>query len=330
MKKSGYEWKVGLFLVIALALLGGLLLQFSKGTTFFHHPYKILLRASNIGGLKTRATVLMAGVQIGTVADINLGPQGTNVTITLSLYRQYLIHKDARFTIEQSGFLGDQFVSIVPTKNEAEVFLDNEVAQADGAFNIQEVARSAQGFLVRVDETVGKLNDTIADVRKYVLNQETLTNLSVSVGNLRAVTERAVITVDKLNEVLGTNATSLAASSSNLVVFTRQINEFASGLKDLVSTNRPVIDNAVSNIDSATLTLKNAMEDLQAGKGLAGKLLKDEEMAQHVSEMVNNLSITTSNLNRLGVWGILWKKKAPSPPKSEAREPIRNSKDPSR
>ena len=330
MKKSGYEWKVGLFLFIALALLGGLLLQFSKGTTFFHHPYKILLRASNVGGLKPRASVLMAGVQIGTVANINLGPQGTNVTITLSLYRQYQIHKDAHFTIEQSGFLGDQFVSIVPTKNEAELFLDGEIAQADAAFNIQEVARSAGGFLQRVDETVGRLNDTIADVRKYVLNQETLTNLSVTVGNLRTVTAKAVITVDELNAVVGTNSASLAASSSNLVVFTRQINEFASGLKDLVSTNRPVIDNAVSNIESATLTLKNAMEELQAGKGLAGKLLKDEEMAQHVSEMVNNLSITTSNLNRLGVWGILWKKKAPSPPKTPTHEMLKNAKDSSR
>src|SRR2546426_3335593 len=117
MTKPHLESKVGLFVFIGLVLLAVLLLQFSKGTTFFRPTYKLLLRAGDVGGLKTRASVLMAGVQVGSVADIKLGPQGTNVTITLKIYSQYEIHKDARFLIEQSGFLGDKYVAIMPTKN---------------------------------------------------------------------------------------------------------------------------------------------------------------------------------------------------------------------
>ena len=108
MSKSRLEGKVGLFVFIGLALLAALLIQFSKGTTFFRHTYNILLRAPSVGGLKARAGVLMSGVQVGTVSDIKLGPQGTNVTLTLKIYGQYEIHKDAMFLIEQSGFLGDQ------------------------------------------------------------------------------------------------------------------------------------------------------------------------------------------------------------------------------
>src|SRR6266536_875229 len=110
MSKSRLEWKVGLCVFIALTMLAALLLQFSKGTNLFHPTKMILLRAGNVGGLKTRASVFMAGVQIGSVADIRLGPQGTNVTIWLKIYNEYEIHKDARFAIEQSGFLGDQYV----------------------------------------------------------------------------------------------------------------------------------------------------------------------------------------------------------------------------
>src|SRR5262245_22215241 len=91
MSESRLEWKVGLFVFIGLVLIAALLLQFSKGTTF-RPGYQILLRASNVGGLKTRAQVLMAGVQVGSVSDIKLGPQGTNVTITLRIYSQYVIH----------------------------------------------------------------------------------------------------------------------------------------------------------------------------------------------------------------------------------------------
>src|SRR6266446_2276173 len=133
MSKSRLEWKVGLFVFIGLVLVAALLLQFSKGT-ILRPSYQILLRAANVGGLKIKASVLMAGVQVGTVSDIRLGPQGTNVTITLKIYSQYIVHKDARFLIEQAGFLGDQYVGIMPTRNEGDVFRDGDTAEAEAPF----------------------------------------------------------------------------------------------------------------------------------------------------------------------------------------------------
>jgi hypothetical protein len=55
--------------------------------------------------------------------------------------------------------------------------------------------------------------------------------------------------------------------------------------------------------------LKNLLDGVQEGKGLAGKLLENEQLAANVSQTVYNVSITTSNLNRLGLWGILWQHK---------------------
>ena len=51
------------------------MLQFSKGTALFRPTYDILLKASNVGGLKKRAGVLMSGVQIGSVAGDQLGAE---------------------------------------------------------------------------------------------------------------------------------------------------------------------------------------------------------------------------------------------------------------
>src|SRR5204862_2868239 len=82
MSHPRLEWKVGLFVFIGLALLAGLLLEFSKGLSLFRPTYQIYLRAENIGGLKPRADVLMSGVQVGTVSAIQLAPDGKSVTIT--------------------------------------------------------------------------------------------------------------------------------------------------------------------------------------------------------------------------------------------------------
>jgi phospholipid/cholesterol/gamma-HCH transport system substrate-binding protein len=321
MNKSRLEWKVGLFVLIGIIVLAALFLQFSKGVTFPGQTYTIKLRTPNVGGLKVKSQVLMAGVQIGTVSDIALSPHGTNVTVSLKIFNRYQIHKDARFVIEQAGFLGDQYVAILPTRNAGDIFHDGDIAVTEPPFNLQEVARSAAGFLQRIDETAVRLNDAIADVRRLVLNEQTLTNLSTAVGNMRMVSEKALGTMDSLDVLISTNSPALGHASSNLVVFTEELKEFSTGLGAILATNSDQIHNAVKNIESSTTVLKTVLEELQAGKGLAGALLKNEQLADSVSQIANNLSITSSNLNRLGLWGILWQRK---PPKANApSEPAR-------
>lgn len=328
MSKSRLEWKVGLFVFIGLALLAALLLEFSKGLTFFRPTYEISLRSSNVAGLKPRAQVLMSGVQVGTVSDIRLAPDGRTVTVMLRIYGAYQIHKDARFVFEQSGLLGDQYVSIVPTQNQKEIFADGGSAEAEAPFNLQEFTRSASGFIVRIDDTVKKLNDALMNVSQIVLNPEALTNVSVTLANLREVSERARNTVDKLDAVIATNGPTLGVSTSNLLAFSEQMSRFASGLNALVATNSPEVHTVVKNLESSSESLKSLLSDVQAGKGLAGDLLKNEQVAVNVSQIASNLSITTSNLNRLGLWGILWSHKPPKPEELPAPKTLATPKNP--
>ncbi len=312
MNHKPLEWKVGLFVFFGLVVLVVLLLQFSKGTSLFSPPaYRLYLTARNVGGLKTQASVLMAGVQIGRVSNIRLNPGGTNVEITLRISSQYVIHNDARFVIEQSGFLGDQFVAISPINNQGPAFAPEDHASLQEPLNLQEVARSAQSFIQRIDETAKLINDSIADVRRYLLNRETLTNFAVAAVNMRIASEHAVSAVNDFEGLIATNTPSVSLSASNLVLFSAAMDQFAAALNGVLATNQPGIASAVSNIDSSTAVLKNLLENAQSGRGLAGTLLQNEPLATNVAEIVSNLSITTSNLNRLGLWGILWSKKPP-------------------
>lgn len=310
MSKSRLEWKVGLFVLISLILLAGLLIEFSKGATFFQSTYTIYLKATNVGGLKPKAAVQMSGVQVGTVSDIQLAADGKSVTISLQLFNKYKVHKDARFIIDQAGFLGDQFVAIQPTKNAEGVFQDHDKAEAESPFNLQEFTRSATGFIQRIDETVQRLDEALANVTKLALNPETLTNLAMTVSNLRGFSDRALVVADNFNGVLTTNSPVLSQSVSNLVAFSHQLNDFGNGLNGILATNRQSVQVAVSNIESSTETLKLLLADVHAGKGLAGEVLRNDQLATNVGEIAQNLSITTSNLNRLGLWKMLWQHRA--------------------
>jgi phospholipid/cholesterol/gamma-HCH transport system substrate-binding protein len=314
MQKSRLEIKVGLFVLIGLVLLALLLLQFSKSTSVFRGTYNLKLHTTNVGGLKQRAGVLLAGVQVGTVWDIQLSDDGKSVVILLKIYNDYKnkIYHDARFAIEQSGFLGDPYVSVIPTTNSPPLLEDGADVNCEEPFNLQEVARSASGFIQRIDETAKKLDASVTDLRREVLNETTLTNFAAAIGNARTFSEQAIGTVNDINALVATNSTQVNLAVSNAVFFSQDLIRLAGSADTLLATNGVEISLAVNNIKASTETLKQLMADLQSGRGLAGTILQNEQLATNMQTIAQNLSITTSNLNRSGLWGILWAHKPPA------------------
>jgi phospholipid/cholesterol/gamma-HCH transport system substrate-binding protein len=309
MDKSRLELKVGLFVLVGLVLVAVLLIQFSKGTSLFAGAYTLRLHAVNVGGLKIRAGVLLAGVEVGSVSDIKLADDGKSVTIVLSVYKKFKIYHDARFVIEQAGFLGDQYVSVIPTTNSPPVLEDGADVECEEPFNLQEVARSASGFIERINDTAQKLDDSVTDLRRVVLNEQTLTNFSIALNNLRTFTEQTTNTIDRINGLIVTNGSQVTLAISNAVLFSEQLKQLAGSAQDTLTTNGNEISVAVKNVESSTEVLKSLMNDIQSGKGLAGTILQNEQLATNVQIIADNLAITTANLNRHGLWGILWSHK---------------------
>ena len=215
MEKSRLERKVGLFVGLGLALLAALLVYFSKGASLFRGTYILNLHAANVGGLKQQSTVQLAGVNVGSVHQIKLDASGTNVTIELQIYREYPIYHDARFVIEEAGFLGDHYISVIPTTNSPPVLTNGADVECESPFNLQEVARSAAGFVQRLDETARKLDASVTDLRAQVLNAETLANFGNTITNLRRFTEEALVTVHDIQDVIGTNRDQISLMVSN-------------------------------------------------------------------------------------------------------------------
>jgi len=312
MEQKRLETKVGLFVFVGLALLAVLLIQFSKGTSLFRGTYELRLHAVNVGGIKPRAGVLLAGVEVGSVSEIKLADDGKSVTMRLKIYKNFPIYHDARFVIEQAGFLGDQFVSVIPTANSLPLLENGADVPCQEPFNLQEVARSTAGFVQRIDETAKKLDDSVGTLQRVVLNEQTLTNFAIAINNSRTFSEQALGTVNDINTLVATNAGQINLAVSNAVFFSQELTGLAGSANNLLATNGAEISVAVKNVEASTEILKKLMEDLQSGRGLAGSLLQNEQLATNMQTIAANLTVTTSNLNRLGLWGILWAHKAAS------------------
>jgi hypothetical protein len=113
-------------------------------------------------------------------------------------------------------------------------------------------------------------------------------------------------TIGDINALIATNGSQASLAVSNVVLLSQKLNGLAGSADVLLATNGAEFSVAVKNIESSTEILTNLMADLQSGRGLAGTILQNQELSTNVQTIANNLSITTSNLNRLGLWGILW------------------------
>ena len=325
MNDSRIEWKVGLFVAVGLALAALLVLNFSKGITLFTSTYNLRIVMPTIAGLKPAADVMMAGVPIGKVSSSDLGPDGRSVTITVSILSKYKIRKDAIFHIDALGFLGDQYIEVSPapltaaaTNNPAAILQDGDTIVGEAPFNMQEAVRSTSGLLDQARKTIKDLDQSVTNVNRTILSEQDLNRLVVAVSNFEGVTEIALKMAHDAEDLINSNSPPVTAAVTNLLAFSHKLNNMADELDQLITTNRQDVNDAVKNLRDTSASFKQVASDLQAGKGLAGGLLKDDAMKAETASLLSNANVITvqfgafaSNLNHRGIWSMLWKPKHP-------------------
>ena len=320
MSESNQAGKVGVFVVVALVLLALALLTFSKGLGWLTPSYVLRLRADGVGGLKSKSAVLVSGVPVGRVVGTELAPDGKGVTVFLKINKRYRLHRDAEFVVEQIGLLGDQYVVVHPTRNQAPVLQDGDEVIGRPPFSFQTLAVSTIGFIERVDETTRLLQEAVTRINNTFLTEQTLTNLAQSVGNIRVVSERAITLVDNLNTVVLTNAPSVTASLTNFEHFSGELTRLTADLRDAVGENRTNLSSTIRNLEASSRAIGGVANDLEEGRGLAGSLFKDEQLRVTFSNTLVNLATVSSNMAR---FGLLYKPKQAKAglPENVARSP---------
>jgi len=112
--RSSYAIGTGLFIVLGFAALAYLATQTTSVANVHQGAsYTLDARFANIGQLKERAPVKIAGVRVGQVQSITLLPGQEVADVKLAIDQHYdKIPQDSVATIFTSGLLGDQYIGI--------------------------------------------------------------------------------------------------------------------------------------------------------------------------------------------------------------------------
>lgn len=112
-QNKNVEILVGIFVAAGLGALFVLAMKVSNLSEFGEEGgYPLIARFDNIGGLKERSPVTMAGVRIGRVEKIGFDDQTFEAVVTVKIKEQYKLPKDTSASIFTSGLLGEQYVAL--------------------------------------------------------------------------------------------------------------------------------------------------------------------------------------------------------------------------
>ncbi|MFP4147480.1 MAG: outer membrane lipid asymmetry maintenance protein MlaD [Halorhodospira sp.] len=116
MSQRLVEIWVGVFVAVGLGALLVLALQVSGLTELRQEPgYRVTAKFDNIGSLREKAPVSMAGVRVGRVESTGLDPETHQATVRMRIDKRFdSIPADSTAAIYTAGLLGEQYIGLEP------------------------------------------------------------------------------------------------------------------------------------------------------------------------------------------------------------------------
>ena len=264
------EVRVGLFLVVAFLILIALFELLGKETIFARMvEYKTSFKS--IPGLKLGDPVRLAGVDVGSVRDIQV--IGARVEVTFRVKPGTPVKTDSIATIKLTSLLGTNFVDLT--------------------FGSPAAQKAPPGSLLQSTEPpdlntlLARLNDAAGDVQTLArqLNEGLGKSLEPISGAFQSM-DRIAKQIEKGQGTLGKLISSddlyreIQAIATNMNKLSQQMARGEGTLGKLANDDALYNDlrSLTADLKVASQGLSRIAKDVESGKGTLGKLVKDEAL----------------------------------------------------
>ena len=118
---------------------GYLSLQMGEFSIFdLEKNYSIIAEFDNVSGLKVGATIEIAGVNVGKVADIRLGDEGL-ARVVMLIRHDVKVSTDAIASIRTQGLIGDKYIKLIQGADENMLSEGGEIFDTESAVDFEEL-----------------------------------------------------------------------------------------------------------------------------------------------------------------------------------------------
>jgi phospholipid/cholesterol/gamma-HCH transport system substrate-binding protein len=137
---KGIDFAVGLFVLAAILSFAWMAINVtiveSSGS---NKSIKVTASFDNIGSLKAKSPVMVAGVRVGRVMSIQLDPDTLRANIDISLDSSISLPDDSDASIRTAGLVGEQYLSLNPGGSERNFQEGDRIKITQSALVIEEL-----------------------------------------------------------------------------------------------------------------------------------------------------------------------------------------------
>lgn len=283
----------------AILVLGSVLIfiwgySYLKGRDLFKSYKTFYVVYNDVEGLSPSAPVTLNGLVVGKVNSIQFRDtiQGS-LTVELQVKTDFPISKTSSATLYEPGFgLSGKQIALTPD-------LKNHVDAEDGDYLTAELK---PGMLSVVGDKLSplqnKLESTVANADSLlthfnnVLDKQTQQNLRIAIAEMSSTMTEFNKAAHSLNATISGNQSHINATMANLDKTSANFAKISD------SINQANLGQAVKKLENSLAKVDDIMNDVQAGKGTLGKLLKDEKMYDNLNGASQELKELLADLKK--------------------------------
>ena len=307
--KNSLETRLGVFAVLVI-IAAVLIIETLGGIGFFQRGYHLSALFNSAQELKAGDSVKMAGVEIGHVERVAL--ENNKVRVTMKLNTGTVVKTDSQASIQFTGLMGQNFVSIDFGSPDAPLAVDGAVLATveqpdlnaimaklnDAATGIQNAMKGFTGDTI--NNLLGPLTDLI---------RQNTGHLTTTISNIQAISSQIASGQGSVGKMIYSDTfyDSTLAAVTNLqgtVMAARQV-------VDGVNEGRGTIgllmtDNTLYHATTASMTnLNQVLQKINQGQGSVGKLVNDQEFYKNAKVTLQKVDKAADSLEDQGPLSVI-------------------------
>ena len=260
------EVLVGIFLTVAvaIALLGTLWLV--RGGLSSGYP--LYARFAWGQNLKPGQPVLLAGVNVGAVADVTLRDDGF-LDVVLRVNDDVKVPKNSVASVKPVGIFGDAAIALTPKGPSPVSYSPGDTVPVGPADT------DIQAIMNRVDSIGATVQVMTKAINADLVASGGIKDMRRSLANAARMTDAAARLSVQLNAIAAEQNRNLTATMASLrrAVSAVDSAKIDSTMKNF-QTSSATLTKIAANLDSTSRHANNMFAGLERGDGTAGKLLK--------------------------------------------------------
>jgi phospholipid/cholesterol/gamma-HCH transport system substrate-binding protein len=282
--KLSREIKTGIIVLggIFLFILG---FSFLKSTPLFDNSKTFYAVYPHVGGLQPGTQVSINGLAVGTVNDIKFRDKSGNLVVTFSVDNKFDFSKNSTAELYDTGIIGGKGIQIKPIFDGAPMAVSGDTLQTDTRPGLTELVQQRLTPLQsKVEGAVSNADSLLININE-ILDTNTKKNLRESIKGLNAMVNSFQQSANTLNSLLENNKNQLDSSIHNINVITENFSKFSDSLAKIGLTK------TITNLESTISNLDALLSKMENGEGTLGKLMKNEELYNNLSNASRELDL---------------------------------------